>query len=337
MTFQVQKRFSDDCKLGKSLSSEASVSFIHPVLSWTFHDICNWLSELRLQQYTDTFVSHAITNGRILLQLTQENLKEMGISKVGHRLAMSNALDKLRNAGPMVPRASVPSPVEFSDRIEGARCPQNYMYPQRIILVRHAESQGNVDRSCYLHIPDWKMRLTEEGNRQALAAGKRLKEIIADQTLGFYVSPYNRCKETLEGLCQAFSEEQILYKKEDYRIREQECGYFQAPDRMQKVMAERRKVGAFFYRFPNGESGADVYDRASLFLQSFYRDMERGRCGQNAIIVSHGFFCRIFLTRFYRWKVEFFHSLRNFENCQFAIMALQPEGDYKLCSELKYR
>lgn len=51
-------------------------------------------------------------------------------------------------------------------------------------------------------------------------------------------------------------------------------------------------------------SGADVFDRVSLFLDSLYRDMEKGKCGQNAIIVSHGLFCRLFLTRFYHWQVS---------------------------------
>ncbi len=29
----------------------------------------------------------------------------------------------------------------------------------------------------------------------------------------------------------------------------------------QREKAERLRFGRFFYRFPNGESGADVYDR----------------------------------------------------------------------------
>ncbi len=29
--------------------------------------------------------------------------------------------------------------------------------------------------------------------------------------------------------------------------------------------AERLRFGRFFYRFPNGESGADVYDRMTIF------------------------------------------------------------------------
>ena len=51
-------------------------------------------------------------------------------------------------------------------------------------------------------------------------------------------------------------------------------------------------------------SGADVYDRVSNFLESLYRDMEKGKCGENAVIVSHGMFCCLFLTRFYRWPVS---------------------------------
>ena len=51
-------------------------------------------------------------------------------------------------------------------------------------------------------------------------------------------------------------------------------------------------------------SGADVYDRVSTFLESFHRDIEKGRCGENTIIVSHGLFCRLFLTRYYHWTVS---------------------------------
>lgn len=85
-------------------------------------------------------------------------------------------------------------------------------------------------------------------------------------------------------------------------------------------MDERRKIGAFYYRFATGEryhlcsarqsnmlssdySGADVFDRVSTFLETLYRDMEKGGCGDNAILVSHGLFCRLFLTRFYHWSV----------------------------------
>ena len=46
-----------------------------------------------------------------------------------------------------------------------------------------------------------------------------------------------------------------------------------------------------------------MFDRVSMFLETLYRDMEKGTCGQNTIIVTHGLFCRLFLTRYYHWSV----------------------------------
>lgn len=151
----------------------------------------------------------------------------------------------------------------------------------------------------------------------------------------FYVSTFARSRQTFEQVRHAFHDEQVLHVREDPRIREQEWGNFQDPSTMQEAMRERRKVGSFYYRFLTGESGADVYDRVSTFLETLYRDMEKGGCGENAIIVSHGLFCRLFLMRYYHWKVERFHKLWNFNNCQYAIMEKQPEGHYRLVSELK--
>lgn len=55
-------------------------------------------------------------------------------------------------------------------------------------------------------------------------------------------------------------------------------------------------------------SGADVFDRVSTFLETFYRDIQKGMCGKNTVFVSHGLFCRLFLTRFYHWTVSGAHA-----------------------------
>lgn len=39
--------------------------------------------------------------------------------------------------------------------------------PKRIVLIRHAESIGNVDSSVYARIPDNKLHITERGKQQA--------------------------------------------------------------------------------------------------------------------------------------------------------------------------
>ena len=41
------------------------------------------------------------------------------------------------------------------------------MLPQRIILVRHAQSEGNIDNIAYTYIPDPQIPLTKVGLEQA--------------------------------------------------------------------------------------------------------------------------------------------------------------------------
>ena len=46
--------------------------------------------------------------------------------------------------------------------------------PKRIILIRHAESIGNIDSSVYAHIPDNKLDITEGGKQQAYVSSLQL-------------------------------------------------------------------------------------------------------------------------------------------------------------------
>jgi len=50
----------------------------------------------------------------------------------------------------------------------------------RIFLVRHGESQANVDKSLHKIIPDHEIALTTEGMEQAQIAGQKLKEYLKD-------------------------------------------------------------------------------------------------------------------------------------------------------------
>ncbi|CAF4454864.1 unnamed protein product [Rotaria sp. Silwood2] len=140
-----------------------------------------------------------------------------------------------------------------------------YLRPNRIILVRHGESQGNINESVYSRTPDAHISLTQLGKDQAIEAGKRLKEEVINggpnESIYVYLSPYIRSKQTYEGISKSFLPSQILKVREDPRLREQEWGNLLHPDIRRTEMAERKRVGDFYFRFTNGESGADVYDR----------------------------------------------------------------------------
>lgn len=140
--------------------------------------------------------------------------------------------------------------------------------PKRIFLVRHGESQGNVDRSLYRILPDNKLELTEKGRRQSFEAGRQLKEDIGDGSVAFYVSPYIRTRQTLDEILEggAFKNYTV---KENPHLREQEFGNFQDPDKFDHYSKEREVCGWFYHRVP-GEFHARremrVLDRPQALL-----------------------------------------------------------------------
>jgi len=203
--------------------------------------------------------------------------------------------------------------------------------PKRIILIRHGESQGNAIPETYMTVADNQVPLTERGEEQAKEAGARLRSMIGDETLRFFVSPYKRSWQTFENMLSGGNFLLGNYTvREEPRIREQDWGNFQDPPQVAKYMEERRRFGAFYYRFPHGESGADVYDRVDSFWGSLMREVEFQHCLENFVIVSHGITLRLFLMRYFKWTVQQFHELWNFENCQMTIMELDEDGRYKL-------
>lgn len=102
--------------------------------------------------------------------------------------------------------------------------------PRRIILVRHGQSEGNVDESAYTRIPDPKIGLTPTGWAQAEACGSQIRDLVAgdpggdDWKVYFYVSPYRRTLETLDGIGRAFERDRIAGVREEPRLREQDFG-----------------------------------------------------------------------------------------------------------------
>ena len=209
------------------------------------------------------------------------------------------------------------------------------MKPHRIILVRHGESEGNIDRNTYAVKPDFKLLLTELGRQQASEAGRKLKEITGEESVMFYVSPMWRTRMTFEYIASHFNQERIRWK-EDPRLREQEWGHFRDLKANIQIDDERNKFGTFYYRIKDGESCADVYDRISDFMHSMYRDFEKADFPENVILVTHGMTLRMFLMRWFRWTVEEFETLRNPKNGDIVVMELDnTTNKYKLITELK--
>lgn len=210
------------------------------------------------------------------------------------------------------------------------------MKPTKIFLVRHGESEGNVDYDNYAKKPDYQLNLTEKGKEQAIKAGEQLKAIIGEFPVQFYISPLWRTRQTFEGIVKSFKPEKVLWKEEP-RIREQEWGHLRAKEHSYRIEDERNKFGTFYFRIEDGESCADVYDRMSSFFSSLHRDFEKPTFPNFAVNVAHGTSIRLFLMRWFHWTVEEFESTANPKNCEIFTLSLQPNGKYKLDTPLRKR
>ncbi len=208
------------------------------------------------------------------------------------------------------------------------------MKPQRIFLIRHGQSIANIDRNIYSTHPGFKIPLTDLGKKEALNCGVRLKEKLVSQNIVFYLSPYLRTKQTFENILSPLIPVNYTIREEP-RIREQDFG--NPRDQFIDFTTDKDYLncGPFFYRFPNGESGADVYDRVSSFFATLHRDFLREDFPENVVIITHGMLMRLFLMRWYHWTVEEFVQLDDIENCQIITMILQSNGKYLLEESLK--
>ena len=203
------------------------------------------------------------------------------------------------------------------------------MRPKEIILIRHGESEGNVNAKIYEYTPDHELKLTQNGKKQVIEVGKELKNIIGNQRIQFYTSPMLRAHETTEILINEINPPGYELTEEP-RIREQDWGNFQNVEETKQFKQERKIYGSFYYRFANGESGADVFDRVSSFFETLHRHFQDPDFPPILIIITHGVTLRCFLMRWYHWSVKKFEKLKNPDNCDYVIMELNNEGKYTL-------
>lgn len=160
------------------------------------------------------------------------------------------------------------------------------MWPNRLVLVRHAESLGNtlpVDERAKCTVATHAYPLTETGRLQAELTGAYLRGRFGTFDV-YYTSYYTRAKETM----------QIMYPDtrvyEDPRLAEAQRGIYhtmtkeQAQARFPEENLRKAREGLYHYRPLGGENWPDVELRIHSFLGTLNRDCE----GQNVLIVVHG-------------------------------------------------
>lgn len=141
------------------------------------------------------------------------------------------------------------------------------MTSKRIIVVRHGESEGNVDSTMYLKKHNSKLELTDLGVAQAVEVGWYLKDKVGEgESAIAFSSPYLRTLGTAEWATGHLD----IPIYEENLLREVEWGSYWAKrhdhDENFNLRLEQMRTDRYFYQFPHGESMAKGYDRFQTFM-----------------------------------------------------------------------
>lgn len=184
-------------------------------------------------------------------------------------------------------------------------------WPRSLVLVRHAESEGNVlspdDRAAY-NVATYAYGLTELGKQQAVRTGKWLH---ATYPKGFdvrYVSYYKRTKDTMAIMCPG----KIVY--EDARLAEGQRGIYHAmnhaqiAERYPEELLRKDREGLYHYRPFGGENWPDIELRIHSFLGTLARDC----AGLDVLIACHGHWLLMFQKLIHHYSIE--ETLARYKN-----------------------
>ena len=180
---------------------------------------------------------------------------------------------------------------------------------KRLILIRHARTTANDDHTIYGKLPDALIPLSDEGREQAEEVGQAFKAHLEKEGwlqkgLRFYISPYQRTKETTNGILKAWGMSHPFDVIEHEGLREISGGYIEGlsyDDRRTQyplelshydkhMQPEHQNFTKFFARYPGAESHADVTQRVRVALRDISDDCAiTDDAIETAVIVSHAY------------------------------------------------
>lgn len=138
------------------------------IMEWSADHTADLIADLGLEQYADTFVEEGIT-GDVLAALQHAELKEMGVTSVGHRLTILKAVYdiKVRQNVPLEPDDYIPLSADTSAQ-EAPPTQDDFAKVIRVVQARDER----------IHTAELELRHLREDLSRALDENKRLREEI---------------------------------------------------------------------------------------------------------------------------------------------------------------
>ncbi|MFI5301043.1 MAG: histidine phosphatase family protein [Polyangiales bacterium] len=207
------------------------------------------------------------------------------------------------------------------------------VHVQRIVLIRHDTSIANLDPGVYKRMPDHTIPLVNSRSEAMLRAievvgtlGLSTEETVA------WCSPYVRCEQTQDAVLSGVfgAAASLVRRRESFLLREQEFGDWdsltdaEAARELPRSFVKRKlltdNLGKFYFRYPNGESRADVAQRMIAFIGKMHRSDYADH-----VVFLHGVTQRAFRMAWLNREVDWFEDEPNPKNA--SVMLLRRDAE----------
>ena len=185
----------------------------------------------------------------------------------------------------------------------------------REFLIRHGQSEGNVDPSIYYEKNDCDIELTDVGMNDARNVAQKIQNLSdASRYWSVYFSPYRRAVDTKDAIVERMHlDANVCEQRMIPQMRERDFGG------LRDIMKDRVLTDDhfnFFFRPPSGESLADCYDRSCFVADQ----LDRGQSYGDRILVAHGEWIKTYLMYRLNWSIEEFDTYKNPKNCELILI-----------------
>ena len=218
----------------------------------------------------------------------------------------------------------------------------SYRWPERLWIVRHGESSGNVARDAAtaaglpvidIAVRDVDVPLSAAGEKQAEALGRWFATMPEGARPNVVLSsPYLRARHTASIIESVGGVEPAARIHADERLREKEFGIV---DRLTRVGIEqkypeqaelRARLGKFYYRPPGGESWCDVILRLRSALDTI--SLHHSGPEKRVLIVAHQVIVlclRYLLEGMTEEQILAIDAIADVANCGVTTYSINPE------------
>lgn len=196
---------------------------------------------------------------------------------------------------------------------------------KQIFLVRHAQSEEDVDPNIRNGVHDSRIAITSTGKSQVASIAKILHPKISGyKRIKIITSPSNRAHQTMSLFRSYFPEIsfEVVHEK---CIKNLNWGNVDETT-LREVEQERYRIGVLYFQFPEGDNTSELVKRIEKYVARLIRDGRNETYPECVIIFTHGFALRVIVKALLNMSDDEFRYLSNPPNCYVATVNITRSG-----------